>query len=441
MKRQIIPISETRQTIALEFSVDQVNAIEASVVAEITKSSNLRGFRPGKAPKELIYKQYADAIKDEVRRKLVDESYKDLDKETTGRVLAVLKVDTSDTHVHPVTVTLTLDMLPEFTTPDFHHLQVSELPTTVEESEIDAEIFNLRKTRASYDKVERAVAKGDYVKVAYEGVCDGQPVHGLPGLPAVWGKQTATWEEAGAEKVEYGIPEIAAGIVGMSVNEKKEVAVTFPAGFAVAELSGKTAMYTVEVKEVREPKLPDHESIMKDVGATNIDAMRENMKKYILQRKQEQVARKQRDEVASALLTAVGDLPLPQSMIENETNEILVAMVQQAAQYGSSQADIETKRAEFIENAQKMARERTKLYVILEQIAILENIELNDQFLNRAVLEEAYARRIKPEQLVKELQKDPQGVHKFKQKLRYRKTMEHIVELAVKNAQDKNLES
>lgn len=241
-----------RKIATVSFDSEEVSKHESKVCQELGKLVNIPGFRKGKAPANVIRKKYAKEIKDELNRKVSTAAYEAVLENKDIKVYSVLKVDAGELEPsQSASVEVTVDIEPEFDLPKYKEFELTIEPTEVSEDEVTKELDAIREQRASFDVVERASEKGDYVKCSYEGSLDGKAVSEiLPDKP-MYGKQANTWEEAG-NQTGMGVDAIADGVIGMSAGDKKEVKADFAKDFEVEALAGKSVTYQLEVHEVRE---------------------------------------------------------------------------------------------------------------------------------------------------------------------------------------------
>ena len=170
-------VSVTRKNLVVTLEASEVDAEHKAVVADIAKYARIPGFRPGKAPGSMIVKRFAKEIADEFKQKVVAKAYRDaLEKEKLD-VLNVVKIDEGQIAVGTAaTITIVVDVRPEFTLPDYQNLPTEILPTEATPAEVEKVIDGLRSERADFKAAERAALKGDYVKLAYEGTVAGKPI-------------------------------------------------------------------------------------------------------------------------------------------------------------------------------------------------------------------------------------------------------------------------
>jgi trigger factor len=126
------------------------------------------------------------------------------------------------------------------------------------------------------------------------------------------------------------------------------------------------------------------------------------------------------------------DFPIPESAMQTERDNILREYMQRAMQQGASREDFEVQKEELMEGAEKAARDRVKLRLILSRIAEQEKIEATNDDLSQMVMRQAMMNRQKPDELVKELQKDRSRVDEMRQEIIFGKTLDLLQEKAVK---------
>ena len=254
---QLNTVSATRKSLTVTLDPAEVDTEHSAVVGEITKYARIPGFRPGKAPAAMVAKRFAKEIADDFKQKVVAKAYRSaLEKEKID-VLNVVNLEEGKIEIgQPAAITVTVDVRPEFTLPDYAGLPTEIAPVEATEEEVDKVIQDLRAERADFKPADRAAQKGDYVKLGYEGTIDGKPIADLAPDKQLYGKVPQTWEEVDGTQ-EGVIPGLGQQLAGLKAGDKKDVAITFPAEFAaVPALAGKAAVYAVDVQEIRERVLP-----------------------------------------------------------------------------------------------------------------------------------------------------------------------------------------
>lgn len=324
---------------------------------------------------------------------------------------------------------LVVDCKPDFALPEYKGFSLEEESTEVEESEIDEAIDHMRGQRADFAVIEEAAKKGDYVKCSYEGKLDGESIDEQIKDHPLYCTQKSTWEEAGAEDAP-GIPEIATALLGMKAGDETTVNVVFDENHKVEPLRGKTVVYDLKVEEVRERKLPElNEEFLKSVNVESVEKLREQMKESIRGQKEQNNQMKLRESVTKKLEELV-DFPIPESLIEAETNQILTNHIGRQMQQGAKEEDFEQHREALFASANEQARKKVKLDLLLDDIAEQEKVDVEEEDMSRYLYNMAMQTRRSPDDIVKELRKDRGRVMEIQRTIRRSKTVGKIVELS-----------
>ena len=420
-----------RKIATVSFDSDEVSKHESKVCQELGKLVNIPGFRKGKAPANVIRKKYAKELKDELNRKVSTAAYEAVLENKDIKVYSVLKVDAGELEPsQSASVEVTVDIEPEFDLPKYKEYELTVEPTDVKEEDVTKELDAIREQRASFDVVERASQKGDYVKCSYEGTLDGKPVAEILLDKPMYGKQANTWEEAG-NQTGMGVDAIAEGVLGMAAGDKKEVSADFAKDFEVEALAGKSVTYQLEVHEVREKKAPalEDEEFLKSLKIESADELKEKVTEQIKYRKEQENVNLKRKQITQNILDT-DDFPLPQQAVEEESKAIFQNRIQQATQQGAKPEEIEKNRDEWWKESQTQGQARVKLTLVLSKIAEEEKITVEKEDLAQAATREAMMRREDPTKFIKELTQDRARLNRLREDIVYDKTLVKIAELS-----------
>jgi trigger factor len=424
-------LSDTRKSLVVTLDANEVDAVHQTVVKEFSQMARIPGFRQGKAPAAMIAKRFAKEIGEEFKQKIVSQAYRDaLEKEKLD-VLNIVNVEPGEISAGaPATVTVTLDVRPEFSLPEYSGLPTEVAPTEATEAEIDAVIEGMRSERADFKVADRPAVKGDYVKLAYEGSIDGKPVSELAPDKQLYGKVPQTWEEVEGAN-EGVIPGLGQQLAGLKPGEKKDVTITFPAEFpAVPALAGKTAVYAVEVQEIRERSLPPlDEAFFKANRADDLAGLRAAIGTQLKARKEAQNRAEQRRQVSEALASKV-EFAMPESLVENETQSVLRQFIEENMRRGVPEEQFEKDKKELFENARKAAAKRVKIQLMLAKIAEAEKLQVSEQDIDQFIYRESIRTQQKPDKLVKALTSDREQLRAVQQSIIFDKAIDFLVSKA-----------
>lgn len=404
MKTHIESINSVSKKVTITFDGKLCEDVQNTVLKKAQSQAVLSGFRKGKVPFDILKQRFGDALKSEFRQELISKALEHLKNEDKLNVVAIGKTNFKDQDNEQL-LEIEIELQPEFELPDYKKFKLDESKIEVAEAEVKDFIERLQKQQASYDVVDRPAQSKDYVKLSYSGNVEGRSVDEFQGVPHIWATQKTTWEEVDAAD-EVGIPEIVKGIKGLKAGDKKDIKVKFPKTFAVKELQQKEAVYTVEVAEVREVKLPElNEAFFKQLQVKDLDELKQFAEKTIRSRKEQEFAAQQKQKISEFLIQSVV-CDLPPSWVYAETQKVLQEMVNLFSSHGVKNATLEEQKAALFEKAQKIARDRIKLNLCFEKIFKAEKLQLEAQDIERVLVQEAAQRHIAPQKLVQMVQKD-----------------------------------
>ncbi|MBK1880549.1 trigger factor [Pelagicoccus mobilis] len=429
MKIDIQDVNDTRKTLAVSFEASEIAAEETALLKQFATQAKIPGFRPGKAPVNMIRQRFKKQIADELRQRVISKAYQDGTKEAELNLINV--VDLGEVEIaadQDAELKFTVDVRPDFEITEYKEIEVTGLSEEVSEADVEEAIDRIRTERAEFAPVEREAAKGDYVKFSHEGTIDGTAISEIASEKPVYAKMPQTWEEIGSE---HGlIPGLGDGLEGLKTGDKKEIEVEFPADFSVEELQGKKAVYAVEVQEVRERKLPTlDEEFAKAQGVESVDEFKNRVEEMVKGKKSQDRRADIRRQVTEAISGKV-EIPLPESLVEFETEMAMRQVVQNNVKQGVPQEKLEENKDEIHAESKAAAAEAVKLQLILTQIAEKEEIKVEDTDFSQFIMQRAYQSGQKPDDIVKELRKDQEQVRRIQSSLLYDKTLEFLVDQA-----------
>ena len=431
MNVQLNNVSDTRKSLVVTLDPAEVDAVHQGVVAEFAQQARIPGFRPGKAPAGMVAKRFAKDIAEEFKQKVISKAYRDALEKQKLDVLNIVDVQPGEVAVGtPAEVTVTLDVRPEFTLPDYVGLPTEVAPIDPTDAEVDAVIEGMRAERAEFKVADRPAVKSDYVKLAYEGTIDGKPITDLAPDKQIYGKVPQTWEEVEGAN-EGVIPGLGLQLAGLKPGDKKDVPVTFPADFAaVPALAGKAAVYAVEVQEIRERALPPlDEAFFKANRVDNLEGLKAGVRNQLKMQKESQNRTEQRRQVSEALAAKV-DFAVPDSLVENETQSVLRQFIEENMRRGVPQEQFEKDKKELFDGARKAAAKRVKIQLLLAKIAEAEKLQVSEQDIDQFIYRESMRTQQKPEKLVKSLTTDREQLRAVQQSIIFDKSIDFLVSKA-----------
>ena len=357
----------------------------------LAKKVNLPGFRPGTAPAALVKKQIStqnvlmEAI-DDVAGEALSAAIKEHDLWVVTRP----SLDIESIDEEKVTFKFIVTVKPEVKLGDYKGLDIHKEEVSVEATDVDAEITRLQERFADLVlKEEGKVENGNTAVIDFEGFKDDVPFEGGKGesYPLVIGSGTF-------------IPGFEEQLIGMGVEETKDINVTFPEEYQVAELAGQPVVFKVTVHEIKEKVLPEiNDELVKQAKVENVetvDAYREFAHKNLEESKTREANQKFENEVLTAIVEAA-EVEIPDVMVEEETDNLVRDFEQrlQAQGFGLDQfLQITGNTKEGIrEEMSKDAYNKVKVRLVLEAIAAAESLEVSEEDIEKELnnIAEMYA--------------------------------------------------
>ena len=413
--------------IMVKAEADEVAEIYKKTLRKYVQNVRIPGFRPGKAPVQLVQQHFGDGIKDDVKGECFRKFYPEALKESGVDALRLENVE--DMLFSPetgISFTAVVAVKPEFKLPKYKKLSIDKLEVKVTDKQVDDRVEGLRKAYAKYDDAKEgvAVAEGDFVQIDYSGTVDGKPVSEVaPEAKAVAGS-TGFWLQVEAGRF---VPELLEALKGMKAGETKDgVEVKFPDEAAPEALKGKKAEYSLSVKAIRSRILPDDEQFLKDAGAESMEKLREDIRgKMVADETRAEESR--REDYAIDLLLKNADFDVPDFQVRNETASNLDRYARQAQYSGLDAEYIKQNRDQIVVQAEEQALRQVRLAYILKAIAEEEKLEVTDEDVSKRIAEIAEARHAKPEEIRENIEKND-SMDGLKEQLRAEKTLKFVVD-------------
>ena len=247
MQVSVENIGKLERRMQVQVPAEQVSKEIAERLKTISRTARLNGFRPGKAPLNVIRRQFGQQVHREVIGELLQSSYEQAVTQNALSPAGSPRIEPESLDEgQDLKYTATFEVYPEVVMQPAEALEVERVTADVGETDIDAMIQRLREQQTKFVEVTRAAALKDKVTVDFEGSIDGVAFAG--------GKGENIDMVLGAGRM---LPQLEQGLVGSAVGEKRNISVNFPADYRATELAGKEAVFATETKKIEAPELPE----------------------------------------------------------------------------------------------------------------------------------------------------------------------------------------
>ncbi len=377
MKLEKTVLDDHQAQITVEVDPDQVLAAKRRAAQKLAGRGKIPGFRPGKAPYDVISRYYGDqVIYDEAVDLLVDELYPQVLKEADINPAAaglLEKVEGKDTP----TLTFKVPLSPEVTLGKYEDIRLPFEFKVPGQVDLEKALQELRQAYATTETVDRAVQEGDYVLADLKSQTEGLTREGY-----------ATVVRAAERQEEYPFPGFSQHLLGLKAGDSAQAKYAFPADHDNPALAGQTVEVQATIKAVRAMILPELDAeFAKTVGGyASVDALKEALAKDLEARARADYE----DDYYSKLVDKIRETSVikyaPQTL-SHEAEHVVDDMRQRLAQQG---LDLETyyklrktDAAKFMEDeAKPVAQKRLERSLILDEIARKEKIEVDNTALD-----------------------------------------------------------
>ena len=381
--------TEKNNELKLSFVVEAEKFEEAiqKVYAKSARYFNIPGFRKGKAPYKIVEKQYgAQIFYEDAFNEVVPEIY---EKELNDAgIIAVSRPEIDITQMEKgkdLIFTAIVQTKPEVKLGKYKGIELKKVEYTVKDEDINHELGHMQERNARLVNVEdRAVEANDTTVIDFEGFVDGVAFDGgkAEGHELVIGSNTF-------------IPGFEDQIIGMNIDEERDINVTFPEEYFSKELAGKPAVFKVKLHEIKKKELPElDDEFAKDVS--EFDTL-EELKNSIKEKIETQNASKAKYEIEEEAIKTVCEnveLEIPSGMIETETDNMLKEIEQRLMYQGVNLEQylqmVNKTEGEMRKELKEQAERQVKVKLVIEAIIAEEKIEAPEEDV-KAKLEEMAA--------------------------------------------------
>lgn len=370
MDIRVEDLGPTRKRIHVMVPEEVVKKEIDGVYFELKKTAKVKGFRPGKTPRQILERYYSDYVTEQVISKLIGNTYEGALTESKIRPVSRPTLENEElTEGEPFKYSAVVDVSPEIHVGDYIGISVKKRELKIEKEDVTQRLDQIRNLHAQLKMIgeERPVREGDFVLIDFEGSIDGMPFKG--------GKGESVSIEIGAGRFSTDLEK---GLVGARCDGEKEIEITFPEDHRERELAGKKALFRVKVREIREKVLPSlDDEFAKDVGSESLKDLKKKIRSEIEEEKKLEINRELENQIIEFLIEK-NEFEIPESMVNRQVDalirELKLNLAYQGVEFRTSGLDEEKLREEY----QDRAVRQVKSTLLLNRIAELEKIDVTE---------------------------------------------------------------
>jgi len=345
--KSIEDINATKKRLRIEIPSDVIEREIGGSLEKLRHSVKLPGFRPGKAPINLIEKRFGKEVEAEVLDKIIPEHISNAIREAdiTPVTMPILDEEFEFKRNNPINLSFTVEVLPKIENMEYENIKIKDIPFTVEEPDIEDTLKKLQDQKAIFEVADKEVEMDDLVTFEY---VDSEIVSGENDSSV---KELIS--KMGNEIFPYDLMEKVTG-------KKKGDIVEFTTTFDETKskgLAGKTANIKVKVSEVKKKSLPAlDDEFAKDLGFANISELKEKIKEKIYSAKKEQIQKIQKAEIINKILEPI-HFEVPETLLNRELESLMLEKSISGSKQGKESLDIETEILQETSEADSSGKE------------------------------------------------------------------------------------
>jgi trigger factor len=384
------PAERSSVVLEVEFPADEVQRSVAESVRHLARSTKVAGFRPGKAPRQLLERALGirrddpaapNAIYDDAKEHLFETSVIEAAREQDLDLLAVPAPEwLTFSETDGASYRVILPVRPEVKLGAYTDYPFGITVDEITDADVDKVIDQLRDQQASLIPVEdRGAASDDYAVISFTGTRDGTPIEGATAerMPLILGR-------------ERFIPGFEDNLIGLREGDSKTFSLTFPADYQEADLAGKPAQFEVKLLELRAKKMPAaDDDFARSLGAyDDMAALRTEIKARLERNALDRARHVFADRIIE-FAVANATVELPDLLVERELevmlDELRVRLAEQGIAYDQYLQVTERDEAKLLTEFRPDAERRVKTLLVLSEIAQKEDVEVSDEELEAEV--------------------------------------------------------
>ena len=405
MAAQVENLGTLERRISMSVPVADIERKVDERLKQLARNVKLAGFRPGKVPMKIVVQQYGPQVRSEVLSDAVQKEFGDAVKEANLKVAGYprieQKTDASAENTTPQALefSATFEIYPEVKVGDLAGASVERPVAQVDDAAVDKTLEILRKQRTRFETVERAAKDGDRLAVDFQGTIDGQPFPGGEAKDFVFG--------LGEGRM---LPAFETAARGMSPGEAKTFDLDFPADYHGKEVAGKKASFTMTLKKVDEPRLPELDAeFAKSLGVADGDLskMRTEVRANVEREVKKRVEGRVKEQALNALLGTT-PLEIPKSLVAMESNGMAERAMADLKARGLDPQQVPINPQAF----EEAAKRRVALGLIIAELARAESLQPKPAEVRALVEQEAQSYE-SPAEVVKWFYMQPQRLQEM----------------------------
>jgi trigger factor len=422
VKIKIEDVKGSQKLISIEVEQQRVDAALDKVYSGISKNARIPGYRPGKAPLDLLKAHYDKEASEEAISSLIWDCYREavIEKDIKAVGYPVIS-DVNFSKGSPLRFSVKVDINPEFRLKQYKGIKVEEKSFDVTDDDIEKAIKQLQESMAEYKNIDpRPIKMGDYAVCFYECFENGKLID----------KKDKLWLYIN-DKLQP--KELLDVLLGAEIGSLKEALVNYPDNYEYKELAGKQKLYKVTPKQIKEKILPavNHDLAKAAGNFADLEALKKALRENILRQKELESKQATENQVYEYLLkTHIFDIPA--SLEERQLSRLVEESKQRLLYQGYKKEDLDKQDDALKGTLREQASRNVRLFFIIDKIAEKESIQASDEDMEKHINDISEHTKESVEKVKKRLE-DNKLIDSLKEQIIHDKVVDLLIKEAKKN--------
>jgi trigger factor len=365
-------LSAVKKKMSLEIPWEEVKTQMDAVYREIGKTAKIKGFRPGKIPRQILEKYFKEQAEEETLSQIINKYYwQTLDEKG---IVAVSRPEITQDGLkenEPYVFAASFETEPEIDPKNYKNIELEKEEIKISEEDVEKRIDEIRNMFATMEEVaeDRPAGKGDFVEIDFAGVFEGEE---LPEL-----KGDNYFLEIGSQRF---VPGFEDQLIGMKKGENREIKVVFPEDYHEMKFAGKEVVFKILLKNLKAKKLPvlDENFVKNFERYSTLEDFRDDVRKSLHEKMDRQLQNDLKNKITDILLKE-NEFPVPDALVEKQIYYMMADTQNRMISAGIDEQtalDFTFKmKDKYKEDAEKIV----KSFLLLKKIAEKESIDVADE--------------------------------------------------------------
>ena len=420
MKSNVEQLNPVQCRISVQISSEEVNAAFANAYRNLQKKARIQGFRPGKAPLNILRKLYGASVASEVHERLIQQHLFAALNEQTIRPIAspVVETETVPAQDTEFAFTAVVDVMPKIEIDNYKGVEISVEKYTVKDETLQREINQLRRRQARTREVDAGTKAGTgmLATVSHSASLGGvdQPALRVDNM-----------------EVSLGHDELYEGlereILGMGIGETKSAAIALPDNYGDQDLAGKVLDFSINLTALKHLDLPDlDDEFAKDLDFSSKDELVTRIKDH-LQTRADELSRQRLENAILDKLVEASPFEVPPAMVD----QVIDSMIEELPHRSQEERQKALRNDEIRKGFRSTAKRRTQNTLVLWHVTQRESIQVNDDEVKQRLNETIAGTGIQDPKQINRLKKNLEM--RIRENLIFEKAMNFLIENARPN--------